>query len=152
MLICEMVCHYKALGLDLVDALNALYKEFGYFSNSQVSFAFEGQSGMEKMASIMEMLCKEPPKDIAGLKVTAVSDYSSSIKTDCVTGAKSEINLPKSDVLAFTLDKGNSLIVRPSGTEPKIKIYLSTVGDSMENAEEISSSLKNSVKTLLGIE
>ncbi len=152
MLICEMVCHYKALGVDLVDALNGLYKEFGYFSNSQVSFAFEGQSGMQKMASIMEMLCKQPPKEIAGLNVTAVSDYASSVKTDCITGEKTEITLPKSDVLAFTLDKGNSLIVRPSGTEPKIKIYLSTVGDSMENAEDIALSLKNSVKTLLGIE
>ncbi len=152
MLICEMVCYYKTQNKTLIDVLNGLYDEFGYYDNSQVSFAFEGQSGMQKMNDIMQNLRTAPPADIAGYKVCEVADYMESVRTITATGEKTTINLPKSDVLEFVLDGGNSLIVRPSGTEPKIKFYVSTIGASPDDASAVSDNIKNSIKELLGIE
>lgn len=151
MLICEAVCFYKAKGKTFIDVLNELYNEFGYFSNSQVSFAFEGQSGMQKMADIMKELCINPPKEIAGSKVAQIADYISSTRTFCNNGNKEAINLPKSDVLEYILENGSSFIVRPSGTEPKIKIYVSSVGKTETEANDIADSIKASVKEILGI-
>ena len=152
MLICEMVCYYKTLNKTLIDVLNGLYEEFGYFDNSQVSFTFEGQSGMQKMTDIMQSLRTNPPTDIAGYEVCEVADYDASVRTVTATDAKIEIKLPKSDVLEFVLSGGNSVIIRPSGTEPKIKIYVSTVGASAEFAHSVSVNIKDSIKQLLGIE
>lgn len=151
MLICEMVCYYKTLGKDLLDMLNELYSEFGYFSNTQVSFTFEGQTGMEKMADIMAELRQTPPTSIAGTAVTQVADYVGSVRTFLPDNRKEQITLPKSDVLEFILENDCSVIIRPSGTEPKIKIYISTIGTSMENAVEISNSITASIKGLLGL-
>lgn len=152
MLICEMVCYYKTQNKTLIDVLNGLYDEFGYYDNSQVSFAFEGQSGMQKMNDIMQALRTTPPTDVAGYNVCEVADYVASVRTLISSGEKVTINLPKSDVLEFVLDGGNSLIIRPSGTEPKIKIYVSTVGTSADDAKAVSDKIKNSIKNLLGIE
>lgn len=151
MLICEAVCFYKTKGKTFIDVLNELYDEFGYFSNSQVSFAFEGQSGMQKMADIMKELCINPPKEIAGSNVAQIADYISSTRTFCNNGNKEAINLPKSDVLEYILENGSSFIVRPSGTEPKIKIYVSSVGKTEAEANDIADSIKASVKEILGI-
>ena len=152
MLICEMVCFYKKQGKNLIEVLNGLYEEFGYYNNSQVSFTFEGQTGMEKMAAMMKTLCAEPPKAIAGSPVKEISNYIVSEKTVCATGEKSVINLPKSDVLEYVLESGSSVIIRPSGTEPKIKVYVSSVGTSEADAKSISDALAASVKGILGIE
>lgn len=152
MLICEMVCYYKTQNKSVLTVLNDLYDEFGYYHNTQVSFTFEGQSGMQKMAEIMKTLCNEPPKAIANYAVTAVADYIASVRTDTESGEKSKITLPKSDVLEFVLEGGNSVIIRPSGTEPKIKAYISSIGNSMDNAIEISDEIIKSVKTILGVE
>lgn len=152
MLICEMVCFYKKQGKNLIEVLNGLYEEFGYFNNSQVSFTFEGQTGMEKMSQMMEKLCAQPPKSIAGSNVASISNYIISEKTNCATGEKTVITLPKSDVLEYVLESGSSVIIRPSGTEPKIKVYVSSIGKTEAEAKEISGALADSVKSLLGIE
>ncbi len=140
MLICEMAAFYKSKGMNLVDVMNSLYDEFGYYGNVVESYTFEGAAGMEKMAGIMDTLRANPPKEIAGLAVKAVSDYKTS-KTKYTDGKVETIDLPKSNVLAFALDGGNKVIVRPSGTEPKIKAYITAIGDSKENAAALADKL-----------
>ncbi len=151
MLICEMVCYYKSKGKNLIEVLNSLYEEFGYFINSQVSFTFEGQSGMQKMADMMKSLCSNPPKQIASSSVAEIADYIASVKTNCQTGEKSVIDLPKSDVLGYSLANGCSVIIRPSGTEPKIKVYVSTVGNTEADAKALSAQITDSIKEILGV-
>lgn len=114
--------------MNLVDVMNSLYDEFGYYANVVESYTFEGAAGMDKMASIMDTLRANPPKEIAGMAVTAVSDYESSTITYADGSPSKTIDLPKSNVLAFDLTDGNKLIVRPSGTEPKIKAYITAIG------------------------
>ena len=140
MLICEMAAFYKLKGMNLVDVMNSLYDEFGYYNNDVESYTFEGAAGMEKMAKIMDNLRSNAPKEIAGMKVTAVSDYKTS-KTTFIDGKEEAIDLPKSNVLAFALEKGNKVIVRPSGTEPKIKAYITAIGNSKKDAAEIADKL-----------
>ena len=140
MLICEMAAFYKSKGMNLVDVMNSLYDEFGYYGNVVESYTFEGAAGMEKMAGIMDTLRAEPPKEIAGFKVTAVSDYKTS-ETKFADGKAEVIDLPKSNVLAFALEGGNKVIVRPSGTEPKIKAYITAIGDSKESANALAEKL-----------
>jgi len=140
MLICEMAAYYKVKGMNLVDVMNALYDEFGYYNNVVQSYTFEGAAGMEKMAGIMDTLRANPPKEIAGYAVTAVSDYKTS-KTVFTDGAQEVIDLPKSNVLAFSLSGGNKVIVRPSGTEPKIKAYITAIGESKDGAAAIAEKL-----------
>lgn len=132
MLICEMAAFYKSQGKSLIDVMNALYDEFGYYSHSQQSFTFEGISGMKRMAEIMADFRSNPPKEFNGYKVIGITDYEASVSTDVLSGKTEEIELPKSNVLAYTLEKGTEVIVRPSGTEPKVKIYLTVVGNSIE--------------------
>ena len=129
MLICEMASYYKEQGKSLLDVLSDLYKEHGMVFCMQKSFTFEGSSGMKKMAGIMEDLRNDPPAAIADDKVVAQLDYKTSKKVYNVTGEQSEILLPKSNVLCYNLSEtdGDNLIVRPSGTEPKIKVYITAV-------------------------
>ncbi len=136
MLICEMAAYYKTQGKSLIDVINSLYEEYGYYLHTQLSFTFEGISGMKKMADIMDNFRKNPPEEFNGYKVESFADYESSIKTDKLSGEKTKILLPKSNVLAYNLEKGASVIVRPSGTEPKVKIYLTVVGNSYEKVEK----------------
>lgn len=140
MLICEMAAFYKTKGMNLVDVMNALYDEFGYYNNSVQSYTFEGAAGMEKMENIMDTLRENPPKSIADLSVTAVSDYKTR-KTVFADGSEEAIDLPKSNVLAFALENANKVIVRPSGTEPKIKAYITAIGSSKESAAELCGKL-----------
>ena len=128
MLICEMVAYYKSKGLSLVDALSNLYDKYGYYYCSQKSFTCEGQAGMKQIAGIMERLATDPPAEIGGLKVDRFDNLNKSESLDIESGKISKIDLPKSNVLGFYFADGSSLIVRPSGTEPKIKLYLSAVG------------------------
>lgn len=140
MLICEMAAFYKTKGMNLVDVMNSLYDEFGYYANTVQSYTFEGAAGMEKMAGIMDTLRANPPAEIAGMKVTAVSDYKTS-KTVFTNGDEETIELPKSNVLAFALEGGNKVIVRPSGTEPKIKAYITAVADSKQASQALADKL-----------
>jgi len=126
-LLCEMASYYKLQNKSLLDVMADIYEKYGYYNNKVASFEFEGAAGMQKMADIMDGLRNKKPTEVAGLKVTSVVDY----KNTEVTG------LPASNVLAFILENGNSAVVRPSGTEPKIKIYITAVGNSREDANSI---------------
>ena len=134
MLICEMAAFYRAQGISLIEARKKMYEEYGSYCNKLDNFAFEGESGMAKMQEIMNSIRTDVPKDIAGTKVVAFADYNASEKTDLATGAKTKIDLPKSNVLSLYLEDGAKLIIRPSGTEPKIKIYYTTIGKTNDEA------------------
>lgn len=142
MLISEMAAYYKEQGKSLLDVLRELYEKFGFFKAGLDSFAFEGAEGMETMKEKMKFLRENPPSEIGGKKVIFVSDYAAG-ETTYLGGKKEKITLPKSDVLVFGLEDDNSAVIRPSGTEPKIKIYLTAKGKSEENALEIIKELKN---------
>ena len=143
MLICEMAAFYKTQGMNLVDVMNSLYDEFGYYSNVVESYTFEGAAGMEKMASIMDGLRSNPPKEIAAMPVVSISDYKTSTVTYTDSSPSERIDLPKSNVLAFSLENGNKVIVRPSGTEPKIKAYITAIGTDRQSADELAGVMVN---------
>ena len=127
MLCCEMTAWYKSRGMTLYDGMEALYREHGYFRNELASFTYEGADGMEKMQRIMDRLRAEPPKTLAGEPVEKTVDY--------LTGAGVAGTLPRSNVLEFRSATAK-ILVRPSGTEPKIKLYYSCRADTMEQAAE----------------
>ncbi len=149
MLICEAAAFYKSKGISLLDAIRGLYKKYGYYYNCIGNFGFEGAAGMEKMAEIMARTRENAPKEIGGLKVLKFSDYKASKTTDLVTGAQEEITLPKSDVLVFEMEKGASVIIRPSGTEPKIKVYYTTTGTGEDEAKALQQKLADDFSGLL---
>ena len=149
LMICEMAAYYKSKGKTLVDVLNGIYDEFGNYVNKLYNFAFEGASGMVRMAEIMAQTRENPPKELAGLKVLKVHDFEASTVTDTETGAKTAIELPKSNVLAYSLPEGNFAIVRPSGTEPKIKVYITGCGKTRADAENRADLLGAAMKELI---
>ncbi len=150
MLICEMVAYYKAEGKSLIDVLDMLYKKYGYYLCSQKSFTCEGESGMNRIKGIMESIRAEAPSVINGHKAVRFDDYETSVSRNMCDGSERKITLPRSNVLAFYMEDGSSLIVRPSGTEPKIKLYLGSVGDTMKIAKTELSALENAGTKLLG--
>ena len=136
MLICEMAAYYRSVGSSLKERLEELYRDYGRYLNAVDSFEFPGLSGMDKMASIMEKLRTEPPKEFAGKAVVKVKDYE---KTE-------ETGLPRANVLIYELSDGATVIVRPSGTEPKIKAYYTTLGKNLEEAKKEREALAAAVK------
>ena len=146
MLICEMAAYYKKQGKSLVDVLDGLYKEYGFYNNVTLSFEFEGASGMETMKNIMDGLRNSGVTEMAGYSIVKHADYLLSFEKDFVSGETTEINLPKSNVLSYSLEGGNAIIVRPSGTEPKIKIYFTGVGTDKADAERVTNILIDYVK------
>ena len=124
MLCCEMTAWYKTKGMTLAQAMDALYAKYGFYRNDLASFTFEGAEGMQKMAEIMDNLRKNPPAALDGSKVTGVVDYNTGVN-----------GLPASNVLEFQTDTAK-VLVRPSGTEPKVKVYLSSRASSMEHAAQ----------------
>lgn len=150
MLICEMAAYYRTKGISMLQARENMYKEYGVFVHTQHSFTFEGAAGMKKMSDIMTNLRNEVPKEIAGFKVIGFDDYQESISKNLEIGVDTEILLPKSNVLAFRLSDGAGVIIRPSGTEPKIKAYYTTTGDSEEKAAELESKLDSEFTKLIG--
>lgn len=150
MLICEMAAFYRTKGISLLQARENMYKAYGVYVHSQQSFTFEGAVGMEKMNSIMSQLRENHPSSIGGLNLTAFEDYLSSKATNVVTGETKTINLPKSNVLAFRLENNASVIIRPSGTEPKIKAYYTTTGVDHNEAAELETKLKEDFTNIIG--
>ena len=134
LLICEMAVYYKARGLTLQDALNRLYETYGYCLNTQHTYAFEGAAGAARMREIMDAFRSEPPRDFAGLRVERISDYKTSVARTA-DGREVKIALPASNVLKFWLEGDSSVVVRPSGTEPKLKVYLSVSAKTREKAK-----------------
>ena len=149
MLIVEMAAYYRTKGISMMQARENLYAQYGVFKHSQESFAFEGVSGMMKMKEIMASLRTNAPQTIGGLKVIGSADYLKSESTDLETGNVTKIDLPKSDVVSFMLPGHASVIVRPSGTEPKIKAYYTTVCKTMEEAAALEEKLRADVHKLL---
>ncbi|MBE6761219.1 MAG: phospho-sugar mutase [Ruminococcaceae bacterium] len=151
MLICEMCCYYKAKGMTLIEVLDSLYKKYGYFYSCQKSITCEGQDGMEKMANAMKSLRENPPMEIAGFKTLNVLDYSTSLNLELATQKTSTINLPKSNVLSYVLEDGAGAIVRPSGTEPKIKFYIFSVGDNLNSAISTAKIISDDMEKYLNL-
>ncbi len=141
MLICEMARWYKRRGLTLAQAMDKLYETYGYYRDSLHSFAFEGMQGMEQMQAIMAGLRAQPPRHIGEEAVTAVRDYQNAGAT----------GLPAADVLEFSLENGGRLMIRPSGTEPKIKLYLTSVGDTAAQARQRDEALARAAESLLKV-
>ena len=135
MALCEAVCYYKTLGKSLWDALQDLYKEVGYYKDINISKNFPGLDGKDKMAAIMDSLRNDPPKELGGLPVIALRDYKLKTTKNFVTGEKGVTDLPESNVLYFELTDDAWVCVRPSGTEPKIKLYCGVRGESNAEAE-----------------
>ena len=141
MLICEMAAYYRTQGITLLQARENMYKKYGFFYQTLYSFTFEGASGMKKMAEIMDNLRNNSPTEIAGIKVVRFDDYKASTSKNLETGEVTEITLPKSNVLAFFLEGGSKVIVRPSGTEPKVKAYITSKQPTREEAETVEQQL-----------
>ena len=150
MLICEMVAYYKSQGKNLIEVLSELYDKYGYYYCSQKSFTCEGQAGMKQIAGIMESLATNPPSEVDGLNVARFDNLNKSESLDIASGNITAIDLPKSNVLGFYLADGSSLIVRPSGTEPKIKLYISAVGATDADALSKRTMLETAGTKLLG--
>jgi len=137
MLICEMAAYYRTQGITLMQARENMYKKYGMFLQTLYSFQFEGESGMKHMEEIMTGLRENHPTAIGGLKVERFEDYKASTSKNIATGEVKELTLPKSNVLAFYLEGGCKAIVRPSGTEPKIKTYITAKAPTRAEAEVI---------------
>lgn len=152
MLICEMTAYYRKQGISLAQMIDDLYKEYGYYLNQTFAFEFEGAAGMQKMSDIMSGVRADLPKAIDEYKVVKVSDYQLKKETDLITGDTTDITLPTSNVIALNLEGDNGVIIRPSGTEPKIKLYITAVGKDKDDALAICSKLVSSAKSILGIE
>ena len=139
MLICEMAAYYRSIGSSIKQRLDEIYAEYGRYLNKVDSFEFPGLSGMDKMAGIMKSLRETPPADFAGIPVKTVTDYNDPEKT----------GLPKANVLIYSLEDGSTVIVRPSGTEPKIKTYFTTKGKDLEDAQAKKDLLANACRPIL---
>jgi phosphoglucomutase len=138
MIICQMAQHYKKQGMNLVDAIEALYQRYGYYRNRTISIAYPGADGARSMAKIMDRLHSQPPADIAGHPVEAVVDYANGYK-----------GLPKANVVEFQLPDTNKVIIRPSGTEPKIKAYLFAKAPAEADADALLDVLEAAARSLL---
>ena len=138
LLIMEAAAYYAQKGMNLGDAIDSLYEEYGYYRNDLCSFTFEGVSGMQTMKNLMERLRAEKPTELAGRKVISSVDYEND-----------DTGLPKAQVLEYRLEGKAKLIVRPSGTEPKIKVYLSAVGKTREEADSVIETMKQTANELM---
>ncbi len=138
LMICEMFAYYKAQGFGLVDVLNDLYEKYGYCLNTLHSYTFEGAEGYQKMQKIMINFRQNGMEKLAGKKVLEVKDFLNGIN-----------GLPQSNVMKYLLEGESSMVVRPSGTEPKLKVYLSVSGDSLERATDIEAAIVKELERLL---
>ena len=146
MVITEMAAWYAAQGMTLYDALQSLYEKYGWYGEKTHNLVMPGLDGLEKMAALMQSLRAQPPVEIGGVKVAQYKDYSDGTVRDAATGAVTPMPLSGSNVLRFELTDGSHIVVRPSGTEPKIKVYILTKGaDAAErdaNLEKYSAWVK----------
>lgn len=151
LMVCEMAAYYKSKGKTLVDVLYDIYDEFGVTVDRLYNFFFEGASGMVKMQEIMKETRENPPEELAGLKVIRVGDCLAGTVRNVETGEETPIGLPQSNILAYSLPNGNSAIVRPSGTEPKIKVYIAGCGKTKTDADSTADAVGEAMKKLLKI-
>ncbi|MCY6483554.1 phospho-sugar mutase [Clostridium aestuarii] len=151
MLICEMALYYKKKGMNLYDALMELYKKYGFYTEKLFSIKLEGKEGREKINNVLEYLRHAMKQEINEAKIVTKIDYNLRKKKDLITLTEQEIDLPKSNVLKFILDDNSSFVVRPSGTEPKIKIYMSVVGNSLEDSNEKMSQFEKNITNIINV-
>lgn len=149
MLIAEMTLYYREKGITLSEQMENIYKKYGYYIEYVESVVMEGMDGSAKISGIMDNLRADTPKVVAGKKVTAVRDYKTSVRTDIASGNAEKILLPKSDVVYLELEDGNNFVVRPSGTEPKIKLYCLMRGKDKAEAEALVEAVKADIKNIV---
>lgn len=149
MLICELAAYYKTKNMTLYDGLQEIYKKYGYYKETIHSITLKGLDGIEKMAKVMDTLRAEPPKEVAGAKVVEARDYNADKIVDMTTGTTTPTGLPKSNVLYYVLDNDTWFCVRPSGTEPKIKIYFGAKCDSADGAEKKIAAAKDGILAIV---
>lgn len=149
MLIAEMTLYYREKGITLSEQMENIYKKYGYYIEYVESVVMEGMDGSAKISGIMNNLRADTPKAVAGKKVTAVRDYKTSVRTDIASGNTEKILLPKSDVIYLELEDGNNFVVRPSGTEPKIKLYCLMRGKDKAEAEALVEAVKADIKNIV---
>lgn len=148
-LIAEMALYYKTQGKNLYEALEDLFKQHGYYKEDLISITMEGKDGQEKIAAILANLRENRPTQIGTTQIARIEDYKLSLAYDIIEGKEETIELPTSNVMKFILTDGRWFVVRPSGTEPKMKIYLSVIGNSVQDAEQQVASFKEEVLGLV---
>ena len=146
MLVTEMAAWYRNKGMSLYEGLMSLYEKYGTFREKLVSLEFEGIEGLEKIAGIMSGIRNKIPSVIGGKKVLYMNDYSTGMKKNAENGEKTEIKLPKSNVVLFEMEDDCWCAARPSGTEPKIKFYMGSKGNSVDDAEDILENMWNTLE------
>jgi phosphoglucomutase len=149
MALCEAAAYYKSKGMNLWDAMLAMYEKYGYYKDDIKSISLSGIEGQQKIQSIMETLRKNPPAAIGGYKVLSVRDYKKDTITDTATGEVKPTGLPSSNVLYYDMEDDAWICVRPSGTEPKVKFYYGIKGTSLENADDKSAKLGEAVLAMI---
>jgi phosphoglucomutase len=150
-LLCEMAAYEKNKGKSLFDKMIELYMQYGFYYEHLISITKKGMNGQQEIAAMMEGYRKQPPTEIAGMKVVTLLDYQLQVSTNLQTGVQTQIQLPKSNVLQFVTEDGTKISARPSGTEPKIKFYFSvnTVLPNREAFDEIYAQLQNKINTII---
>jgi phosphoglucomutase len=138
MALCEAAAYYRSIGCTLWDAMVAMYEKYGYYKDSVRSITLAGIEGLQKIQDIINGLRENPPAEIGGYKVLAFRDYKTGKIKDTATGAEKETGLPASNVLYFDLEEDAWVCVRPSGTEPKLKLYYGIKGKTEADAEAIA--------------
>ena len=150
LMLCETAAYYREKGMDLVDALNAIYEEYGYYKEGITNIGLAGLEGAAKIKRIMEFF---RTTDIAlkGFKILTKDDVKLGIKTDLATDKKTKINLPSSNVIKYYLNDNMWFVLRPSGTEPKLKVYYGVKGKNQAEADKKLEDLKNEVMTIVNM-
>lgn len=148
-LVCEMTLYYKMKGKSLYDALMDLYKKYGFYREKLISIELRGKKGHDKIETIMHCLRHSMKRTIGGVKIVEKFDYKLGVKKDLMNISESSIKLPRSNVLKFVMEDKSWFVVRPSGTEPKIKIYLSVIGNSLENSRNKMTALEKNVMDVI---
>ncbi|MBO5177434.1 MAG: phospho-sugar mutase [Lachnospiraceae bacterium] len=149
MALCEAAAYYKTKNMTLWDAMIALYDRYGYYKDGIVSVTMKGIEGLDKIQSIMTSLRENPPAEVGGCKITAIRDYKRDTIKNLATGEVTPTGLPASNVLYFEMENNTWICVRPSGTEPKIKLYYGVVGTSLEDADAKAKAMADSVNDMI---
>jgi len=150
-LLCEMAAYEKSKGKSLFDKMIELYMQYGFYYENLISITKKGMNGQQEIAAMMEGYRKQPPTEIAGMKVVTLLDYQLQLSTNLQTGTQTKIALPKSNVLQFVTEDGTKISARPSGTEPKIKFYFSvnSVLPNREAFDEVYAHLQNKINNII---
>ena len=149
LIICEMAAYYRSIGSSVYKALQEIYQKFGFYLNKVDSYTFEGLRGMDKMKEIMSALRANPLMKLGDYEVEAREDYKTLVHKDEKTGLVTDIKLPSSNILVYMLQGGHQVIIRPSGTEPKIKVYYSIKGKDRREADMIKADIDKTIKSVL---